>query len=306
MISRFIPSRNVALTGLSLALSLAMAVVVIRELAALNWREIIALVPANPLFWIVFLAFLLNGPVADWFAFRRAWDIRPAAIGALIRKQVYSEVVLGYLGEAYFYLWARRKGFERPFSVVKDVAILSAFAGNLITVLLVALVWRDVSEAVLASGRSEFTWSLIFVLVVSVVIMLAQKRVFLLPARDLWAIFGIHCARKSATTVLAVLLWYLILPEVELYWWLYLVTLRQLVTRLPLVANKDLVFAGLAVLLLGDQPEIAATMALSAGLLVAGNVLAGVVLLRGEVAEVWRLIRQGPDAVQPATEPTAN
>ena len=51
-------------------------------------------------------------------------------------------------------------------------------------------------------------------------------------------------ARIAATIGLSALLWHLILPSVALGWWLLLATLRQLVSRLPLVPNKDVVFDG--------------------------------------------------------------
>ncbi|MGO8609832.1 hypothetical protein ACC848_43530, partial [Rhizobium johnstonii] len=46
----------------------------------------------------------------------------------------------GYSGEAYFYAWARSRArmVAAPFGAVKDVSILSAIAGNTITLTLFA------------------------------------------------------------------------------------------------------------------------------------------------------------------------
>lgn len=275
----------------SALLSLAMAVVVALQLAELDWAGIAALLPTSPLFWLAFLAFYAAGPVSDWFAFARVWKIGKGAFAALARKQVYNEVVLGYLGEAYFYTWAKRHLTGNIFGAVKDVAILSAFAGNLITIMLLALLWPQVSGALMESGRSEITWSLALVLGVSLLLLLARRRVFSLTPAQNRAIFLIHLSRNVARTILAAAMWHLIVPEIELVWWLYLATLRQLVSRLPLVSNKDLIFAGIAVLLLPDQPVIAATMALTAALLVAAHLCVGLVLLRGDARDLWALMR---------------
>lgn len=277
----------------SAALSLAMAVVVGFTLARLDWAGMAALVPTTPLFWLIFAATWMSAPVGDWLAFRQVWPLGGGGLAALARKQVYNELVLGYLGEAYFYTWAKRHVTDSPFGTVKDVAILSALAGNLFTLALLVLAWPQLGEAILASGRNAILWSLGLMLVISLVLLLAQRRVFSLPLADRRAIFAIHLARCVVRTGLGALMWYAILPGVELMWWFYLATVRQLVGRLPLVANKDLIFAGLAVLLLGDRPDIAAVMALAGGLLVAGHVVAGVVLLRGDLGEVVRLLRRG-------------
>ena len=69
-----------------------------------------------------------------------------------------------------------------------------------------------------------------------------------------------HVLRIGLTVAAWALLWHLALPAVSLSWWLYLATLRMLVSRLPLIPNKDLVFAGVAVFTLGHETDIASLM----------------------------------------------
>ena len=287
-----LPKHTRWLTIISVVLSLVMAVVIGRTLMALDWDEIGALLPGSPLFWITFAAFYAAAPVGDWFAFRQIWPVGRGALAATTRKQVYNEIVLGYLGEAYFYTWAKRRVPEyngtTPFAAVKDVAILSAFAGNATMIALLALLWPQMGDDLLASGRGEIFWSLALVIVISVAILLARRQVFSVSRSKGLAIFAIHLLRNVGKVLLGGLMWSLIVPEVPLVWWLYLATLRQLVTRLPLLSNKDLIFAGLAVLLMPDQPMIAATMALTAALLVAAHVAVALVLLRGDIADIVR------------------
>lgn len=289
------PKHTRLLTIISVVLSLVMAVVVGRTLIALDWDEIGGLLPASPLFWLAFAAFYVSAPVGDWLAFRQIWPVGKGALAATSRKQIYNEIVLGYLGEAYFYTWAKRRVPEyhgtTPFSGVKDVAILSAFAGNATMIALLAMLWPQMGDDLLASGRGEIFWSLALIMAISVVIVLARRQVFSLSWPKMWTVFVIHLARNIAKVLLAGLMWSLIVPDVPLVWWLYLATLRQLVTRLPLVSNKDLIFAGLAVLLLPDQPMIAATMALTAALLVAAHVAVAIVLLRGDVVSLVKSAR---------------
>jgi len=63
-----------------------------------------------------------------------------------------------------------------------------------------------------------------------------------------------------------------------LTWWLFLATLRMLVSRLPLVPNKDLLFAGVAVVALGHERDIGELMALMAALILTSHVLLGTAL----------------------------
>lgn len=75
--------------------------------------------------------------------------------------------------------------------------------------------------------------------------------------------------------LLAATAWHLLLPSVALTWWLLLGTLRQLLSRLPFLPNKDVVFAGLASFLVGSDVQIASAIALFASLIVGTHLLVG-------------------------------
>jgi hypothetical protein len=93
------------------------------------------------------------------------------------------------------------------------------------------------------------------------------------------SIFAIHAARLVATTLLSGLMWHLALPDMSLVWLVLLATCQLLVTRLPLVPNKDLVFASLAVTFVGHAAPITAVIAMIATCLLAMHLLAGAVLI---------------------------
>jgi hypothetical protein len=78
------------------------------QLRHLDRHSLMALLPSNPLFWAAFLASYLVSPVIEWVIFRRLWSLPPSGFAALLRKLVSNEILLGYLGEVYFYAWARR------------------------------------------------------------------------------------------------------------------------------------------------------------------------------------------------------
>jgi hypothetical protein len=252
----------------------------------LHFADVRALVTPSPLFWMTFVAAYLCTPVSEWLIYRRLWAIGPEAIAPLLRKQVYNELLLGYLGEAYFYNWARNhlKLPTTPFGAVKDVAVMSAIAGNAMTMLLVALAAPFAGVLALGHHASEFCWSLGIVMVTSTALLLLRGRIFSLDARDLRFVFGVHIGRIVAAAALGALMWHLVLPEVPVVWWLVLVAVRLLISRLPLVPNKDVVFAGIAVFAIGRDLQIGELLTLLAALILTLHIVVGTAFALGDLA----------------------
>ena len=234
----------------------------------LDFSDVAGLIPTSPLFWIVFATAYLIGPASDFLIFRKLWGVGPAALGALTRKLIYNELLLGYLGEVYFYTWARRHVSIRttPFGAVKDVAILSAIAGNVTTLLLIALAYPFLDLLPVAEHARAIAWSLAFLVGTSLVPLIWRQRIFSLPRGELVMVFGVHLGRILLSTLLTALAWRLVLPDVAVGWWVLLAAIRLLVGRLPFVTNKEIVFAGIAVLALGQDVQLAALMAMMAAL----------------------------------------
>jgi hypothetical protein len=260
---------------LTMALSLLVLAAAVWQARSLDLADIAALVPASPLFWIVFGISYLVGPASEWVIFRRLWGVSRRAVDALIRKLIYNELLLGYLGEVYFYTWARRRlpMAATPFGAVKDVAIMSAIAGNIMTLALIALAYPYLALLPLAEYGDDIAWSLIFMVMISLVPFVWRRQIFSLTRGELWFVFCVHIARIVVTTLLSALLWALVLPDVQIGWWLVLSAIRLLVSRLPFVPNKDLVFAGIAVLALGEDVQIAALMAMMAALILSTHLI---------------------------------
>lgn len=257
-------------------LSLIVVGAAIYQARSLDFAMILGLVPTSLTFWALFVVSYLVGPATDWFIFHRLWGVGGSAFGALTRKLIYNEMLVGYLGEIYFYGWARHnlKFVTTPFGAVKDVAVLSAVAGNVTTLAFLAVAFPFVALLPLQEHVTAIGFSLAFVVGTSLAVLLWRRSLFSLERRELNMVFAAHLFRILATTVLSAALWHIVLPDVALGWWLLLVTIRLLISRLPFVPNKDVVFAGIAVLALG-QVEIAALMALMAGLILAAHVLVG-------------------------------
>ena len=273
------PRSNRLATLASIAISLALLVAVAVQFRDLDFARVRALLPASPVFWVAFAVYYLAGPVSEWAVYRRLWAMPLAGIGALLRKLVANELLLGYLGEAQFYAWARARSrlSAAPFGAIKDMTILSALVGNGATLVMLTFAWPYVSAGQLGlQGNTAFA-SLGVVLVTSLGILLFRRQLFSLPRRELWFMAYVHLARIVVILIASAVMWHAVLPAVAITLWLVLATLRMLISRLPLLPNKDVVFAGLTVLLLGQQADVAALMAMMAVLLLAAHLLVGTI-----------------------------
>ncbi|MEZ0497130.1 hypothetical protein [Sphingomonas sp. IW22] len=225
-------------------------------------------VPVHPGFYICFLLLYMSPPTFDFVIFRRLWHVPFEGLIALHKKRIANEVVFGYSGEAYFYAWARQrmKMVAAPFGAVKDVSILSAIAGNAITLGMIALALPFAANLLTPDQFRTLAWSTAVIIGISLPFLIFSRRVFSLERPTLWWVFGVHCLRLLCGSTLIALAWHFAMPEVSIGMWLFLAAGRLLVSRLPLVPNKDLLFANFAIILIGQGEALSELVAITAAL----------------------------------------
>ncbi|WP_375398504.1 hypothetical protein [uncultured Sphingomonas sp.] len=258
-------------------LSVAIIVAVAQTLGHHDLAAMVRLMPASPLFWIGIAVTLSLQPVADFLIFRLLWPLPPAALAALFRKTASNELLFGYSGELQFYLWARRHAalITSPFAGVRDVSVLSALVGNAFTLALLVAAYPMLADIRLGALAAPLLWSAVVLIGSSLVVMVLRRHLFGVSPGQFRAIAAIHLLRAVMATAMIGALWYLVLPEVAIGWWVLLSAARMFVGRLPFLPNKDLVFAGLATSLVSADRHIVEAIALVAGVLFAGQVVIG-------------------------------
>ena len=263
--------------------SVALLGAVLWRLHAAGWERSVALLHIGPLFWIALLLFYFALPIGEWLIYRRLWRLPGAGFAPLLRKRVSNEILFGYSGELYFYLWARARPelTQAPFGALKDVNVTSALSAAALTLVLLAVAAPWLAALDLGRLAQPLLWSAIVLAVVSLGVVAFGRRVFTLPRRDLVAITAVHLLRLLATTVLLALVWHLALPAVALSTWLLLSTGRLLIGRLPLIPNTDLVFATLTGVLVGPYNIIGDLLAATTLLVLCMHVavIGGLVLI---------------------------
>lgn len=278
----------------------AMIAWMVLKIDAIGWREVARSLPTQPAFYLLFVLTFLVLPFSETLVFRRFFDQPlPGALPVLIRKRILNSALVGYSGELYLAVWLRRTiglPAKRIAVALKDNAILSAIASGLVTAgLLIAFAaagnarriaaWLDPGPALLVAGAiaAVFLLPLLFRL---------RRHLIALPMAQAGAVLGIHVARIAVVVLLQATQWAVVLPQERWSVWLVFLTAQMVISRLPIVPNRDLLFLSAALQMSNtiDGPREA-----MAGLLLAGGALTqGANLVFFLLTAVWRT--PAPDA----------
>lgn len=246
------------------------------SIAQLGWTQVWKARPAELAFYIVLLFPFFVQPVADLAIYRNLLGVgRMLPLTVFLRKRYMNNIMLDYSGEAYFYLWAR-KNLDLKNGIllhaVKDTNILSAGAG-LVMVWLMLLALLAGHVVTVPSFMPTKIWTLVGVgslpAVFCLALILGGRKVTSLSRTDMAKTFGIHVLRSITALLLEFALWYLsgVLSSAQAC--MEFVALRLLVTRLPLIPNKELVFVGVGIaaagLLNASTSGVAAVLVLMTG-----------------------------------------
>ena len=224
------------------------------RLSEIGWLAVWRSLPTHPLFYALHGVIFLALPLSELLIFRLLWGTRVrSSLPAFVRKRVYNTAVLGYSGEVYLALWARRRvplSERQLISTIKDNGILSAVASTTVAACLLL--------ALLAIGRAEifrlgtFGVGPAAVAIVALAFIVAlcnhlRRRILALAGRTAAIVLGIHVVRLLGVLVLQAAQWHVALPDQPLGSWLLLLSAEMALTRIPLLPNTDLVFVGLGI-----------------------------------------------------------
>lgn len=231
--------------------------------------------PDSPWFYLFFALAYFSPPLFDFAIFRALWRLPFDGFGALVRKRIANDVVIGYSGDVFFYAWARArlKMVAAPFGAVKDVTILSGIAGNIVTVAMLVVALPLAFDLFTAGQLRMLAWSGGVALGISAILLLFSSRVFSLPGCTLRWIFAVHCARLVLGSLAFGIASYFAMPNVSISWWLFLAAGRLVVARLPLLPNKDLLFANFAIMFIGHGEALSDLVAFVATLTLGAHVV---------------------------------
>ncbi|GAA0545957.1 hypothetical protein FHS83_000698 [Rhizomicrobium palustre] len=239
-------------------------------LTKVGWENIYRSRPGSLPFYLVLLVPFFVQPIADLFIYRNLLGVgRQLPLWIFLRKRCLNSIMLDYSGEVYFFLWARKNLKVKDSTLlhaVKDSSVLSASAGLIVlwVMLLVLLLAGVVKIPVVSRG----TWWIVAAgtlpLVFAVALFLGHKKLTQTSRRDMVITFALHFVRALTVMWLEYVCWWLSGALPTSGDCLKFVALRLLVTRLPLVPNKELIFVGVGVAAAGlmniSAPKVAAVL----------------------------------------------
>jgi hypothetical protein len=246
--------------------------------------------PSNWIFFAALLGYWMMPILSDFVVYRGLWSIPAEGLIALARKQVGNVLLFDLLGESYFYGWARKKVAmtASPFGAIKDVTILSALVGNLLTLTLFAVIGPNLPPGLLGSGGFAIGASIFLVSLVSVAIIVFGRRIFTLPRGQMIWVSLVHLARVIAMMGLMALALSIYGPSQDPRLFLLLSAMQVMFARLPLFVNADVAFANAVIWILGPEGEVQQTVAMVAVLgLIFHLVMAGVLAI-GDLVTPYR------------------
>ena len=261
---------------------IALLVIIGRRLTELGWREIWVARPGDPVFYVLLVLQFLIQPFGDYFVYRNLWGRKNGApMAVILRKRVMNTFMLDYSGEVFFFLWAQEHLKLKPGLLVhgiKDSNVLSAGAG-LSMLYLMALLLLASGGLNIPAGVSAHGWLYLMIgsvpLILCGVLVLGRRKLTDLSVEQIAATFAIHFTRALLVLGVEFFLWRLsgALPSAVAC--LQFVALRLVVTRLPLMPNKDLVFVGAGMAKVSVTPVAMVLVILAAADLVLALSFAG-------------------------------
>ena len=280
------------------------------QLASIGWLEIWRAKPTALSFYLLVLVPFFVQPVADLLIYRNLWKIEKALpLSIFLRKRYLNAMVLDYSGEAYFYFWAQhRLNLEKAalLHAIKDSNILSAGAG-LAMVWLVLLLLSALGGITLPTFFSTHLWTSIAIaslpLMFCLILVFGGRKVTTLNRQQIASTFTIHLLRSAIALVLQFGIWWLSGALPTAIACLYFVALRLLISRLPLLPNKDLLFVGTGIaaanfLTLSTEAVAAILMITIAVDQLLGFLLVGMPWLLGRFSFSWTQKGENASAVR--------
>lgn len=248
------------------ALTTVAALMVGWQLIHFGFARLMGLLPSEPAFYVVLAALYLTLPLSEWIIFHRIWSLPPSGIVPLLRKGVINDLVINYGGELHLYTWARARMPKAimPFNAIKDVSILSAISAHILTLTLMVIAALVLGDMIPPNMVVPAIGSSIVLSLVPLAATMFARRIFSLGGEDIGFVTAVHFTRLIISLLLGILLCYLAMPEVPIGAWLLLQTGRLLVSRLPLIPNKDLLFASALIVFAGRDSAVAALMSMTA------------------------------------------
>lgn len=255
------------------------------QLTDIGWLNVWRSLPVSPTFYLLFIIVYFSLPAFEILIYRITWDFHILdSIPVFILKKVYNKDVLGYSGEVYFYLWARKKLHLKDSEIlktIKDNNIISSIASTLISLgLLSIFLFTDQIRIMdwIANQNQVYIYGGAILIIVTVAMFIRFRHfVISMPMKTAFTIFGIQNFRLLLGQTINLLMYMVVIPQTPVHVWFTLMSVEIILSRIPFLPNRDLIFVGMGI-------------GLSTGLHVPQTELAALLVVKGVLNKIGNFI----------------
>ncbi len=254
------------------------------EISNVGWGNVWQSMPVQPLFYLIFFFLYFQLPFFEIIIYKINWEFDwKRSIPVFLLKNIYNKDVLGYSGEVYFFMWAQKTLHYKKmdiFKIIKDNNIISSVASTLVAFSLLSVFFFSGQIKILDwifQDTNNYLWGGLVVFFIIVFLVIKFRRfVISMPLNNAYKIFGIHAARLTVNLFLVVVMYDVVIPDTPMYVWFTFLSVEIILSRIPFLPNRDLIFAGLGI-------------GLSEGLAVSASAIAAILLTRTVLGKVLNL-----------------
>lgn len=258
------------------------------QLSKIGWVNVWESLPKQVIFYLLFVIMYFQLPLFEVLIYRINWIFESLrSIPIFLIKRVYNKDVIGYSGEVYFYVWARKHLNLKDrdiFMIIKDNNIISSIASTIVAVGLLAIFFFTDQiifiEWLIDHNKAYFFGGSLLVITILVLFISFRRFVITMPMNKAYKIFGIQMFRLVFLQFVNVLMYYVVLPETPLYVWFSLISVEIILSRIPFLPNRDLIFVGMSI-------------GLADGLMVSQSDIAGIMVARAALGKLFNLLSFG-------------
>jgi hypothetical protein len=229
------------------------------QLSKIGWREVVSSVPRTPWFYVFFIPLYFLLPLTELLIYRKIFAIpyRTLFMG-LLRKRVVNKDVMGYAGEVYFTFWvskASQTPFRRTAGIIKDNALGSLLAVSTWTLIVLNIIVTggglSLVSDVQISTLQLAVLNIGFVVLLALLYKSKLSRLVLTLSRQRFAfITAVHLARLVLIASLQIIQWKVTVAGVPLDAWMLFLGLQILISRIPILPSRDIIFVGIGIQLM--------------------------------------------------------
>lgn len=227
---------------------------VIYQLHDIGFAKLLQNIPTHPLFYLFFLGLFMSLPVSDFFIYRQLvpinfWEGQKF----FIRKRFLNTSLLAYSGEVYIYNWVKSTfniDKKRALKFIQNTNISSLFVSWInVYVFALYLFFFDKSDLFLNIYTDAkfifYGFLFLFIGLLLFVVSRIKKEQF----TEQITIFLIHFGRSAANVFFQTFQWFIIMPDAGFPVFISYMGIQFLISRLPALTNKDIIFVSLTIYL---------------------------------------------------------